>query len=76
MTNAGRRLYARDGTPLLDIEDIVSWATDHYNAHKMQKRKEEKGLELGSNTIDLITDADSQLSEQKLEYSMSALCYT
>jgi hypothetical protein len=41
LTNAARRFYLYDGTMILDVEDLISWATKYYKdrALVLTKRK-------------------------------------
>lgn len=70
MTNAARRLYTRDGTIILDVDDLIGWAVEHYTANMQQKggkslddgRSEPEGSQ--DNESEGTNDSRHQFSEQ------------
>mgnify|MGYP001792706487 FL=1 len=66
MNSAARKLYARDGTPLLDIDDVTAWAIDHYTANMQKKAHRENGLDEGEQSSPL-EHADENQSEDSVE---------
>lgn len=61
MTSAARRLYTRDGTVILDTDDLISWAVEHYVANMQSKggrrppdnsRMDPEGTQESENTDD------------------------
>jgi len=75
MNSAARRLYARDGSVLLDIDDLVGWAVDHYMANRKNKSKAagtmNDGREPEGEQEDTATDNSEQLQyggSQQLSY--------
>ena len=69
MTNAARRLYARDGTVILDVDDLVGWAVEHYMANMQSKGG--KSLEAGRREPEGSQDNESEgTDDSRLQYSM------
>lgn len=73
MSGAARRLYTRDGTVIVDIEDLVAWAVEHYIAN-MQMKHRKRSIDGGrldpANTLDDGTDSSgSQPQYSKVAYA-------
>lgn len=70
MSNAARRMYTRDGNSMLDVDDLISWAVDHYVANMQQKMKSDHGLQQLSmkGHVTSAEDVDSESSVEVVQY--------
>ena len=71
MTSAARRLYTRDGTMIVDVEDLVSWAVEHYTAN-MQTKSRRRSADDGRLVPDSTPESDS--TNDLIQYGKS-LCH-
>lgn len=52
---------------MLDVDDLIGWAVDHYMANIQQKMKTEQGLELPDKAVSK-DDVNSEVSGEVIQY--------
>jgi len=68
MNSAARRLYTRDGRSMLDIDDLISWAIEHYTANMNSKERRGSAELSRINPEGTANKTDSESTNSAVEY--------
>ncbi|KAF6020845.1 hypothetical protein EB796_020833 [Bugula neritina] len=70
MNSAARRLYTRDGRSMLDIDDLISWAIEHYTANMNSKERRGSAELSRINPEGTANKTDSESTNSAVEYQL------